>query len=162
MTTTVRERLPMANELGLAFRTTGLTSRYGHVTAVDGVDLRVPTRCTVRRGDHGSRAGCGDPSGGWDRQGEGAAWNNLGLALVSVRRFEEAITAYQRDIAICAELEDRYGQAQTLENLGRAHVRIDNPGQARRVWADAVELFTAVEALYDVARVQQRLADLDR
>ena len=43
-----------------------------------------------------------------------AAWNNLGLALRAVRRFEEAITACQRDIAICAQLGDRYGQAQTL------------------------------------------------
>jgi Flp pilus assembly protein TadD len=35
-----------------------------------------------------------------DRHGEGRALNNLGLALLEVRRFEEAISAHQDAAAI--------------------------------------------------------------
>ena len=49
---------------------------------------------------------------------DGCGRRGAGLALQEVRRFEEAIIAYERDIGICAELGNRYGQAQTLENLG--------------------------------------------
>ncbi|MFI6396239.1 hypothetical protein [Nonomuraea sp. NPDC050540] len=51
-----------------------------------------------------------------DRRGVGMAWNNLGLALQEVRRFEEAITAatifeafgddYSRDVALANLAED--------------------------------------------------------
>jgi hypothetical protein len=48
------------------------------------------------------------------------ALNNLGLALVELRRFEEAIARYEQDIAICRETEDRQGEGMTLNNLGTA------------------------------------------
>jgi len=38
-----------------------------------------------------------------------------------LRRFEEAITCYQQDIAICPETGDRIGGGQTLSNLGIAY-----------------------------------------
>ena len=55
-----------------------------------------------------------------DRHGEGAALNNLGLALQEVRRFDEAITAHQEDLAICRETGDRHGEGMALNNLGVA------------------------------------------
>ena len=45
------------------------------------------------------------------------ALNNLGLALVEVRRFEEAITAHQDAAAIYRETGDRYGEVIALDNL---------------------------------------------
>jgi tetratricopeptide (TPR) repeat protein len=91
---------------------------------------------------------------------EAMAENNLGLALREVRRFDEAITAYRH--AICAELDDRYGQAQTLANLGAVYAELDQAEQARRVWTDAVELFIAAGAEDNADRVRRRLAGLDR
>jgi tetratricopeptide (TPR) repeat protein len=55
-----------------------------------------------------------------DRHGEGTALNNLGLALVKVRRFEEAITACQDAAAIYRETGDRHGEGTALNNLGLA------------------------------------------
>jgi len=79
-----------------------------------------------------------------------------------VRRFDEAITAYEQGIAICAELGDHYGHAQTLANLGVVHAELDDPDRARRAWADAIGLYSAVGADDDAARVRQQIIDLDR
>jgi len=49
---------------------------------------------------------------------------------VEVRRFEEAIACYEQDIAICREAGDRYGEGQTLGNLGRAYQEMRQPGRA--------------------------------
>jgi len=87
---------------------------------------------------------------------------HLGLVLQEMRRFDEAITAYQHDIAICDELDDHYGQAQTLINLGEVHAELDDPHQARRAWTAAAQLFAAVGAEDDADRVRQQIADLDR
>lgn len=97
-----------------------------------------------------------------DRHGEGTAWGNLGIALQEVRRFDEAIIAYCQDITICAELDNQYEQAQTLANLGAVHVERDDPDQARQAWIDAVDLYTAVGADDDAARVQEWMGDLGR
>ena len=55
-----------------------------------------------------------------DRQGEGTALNNLGLALRKVRRFEEAIDAHQEAATIYRETADRHGEGIALNNLGNA------------------------------------------
>ena len=55
---------------------------------------------------------------------EGAALNNLGVALREVRRFEEAITAHQEDLAIFREAGDRYRESRALTNLGLALVGV--------------------------------------
>jgi tetratricopeptide (TPR) repeat protein len=48
------------------------------------------------------------------------AWNILGMALREVRRFEEAIAALQRSLAMFGEVGDRYNEAQAWGNLGNA------------------------------------------
>ena len=60
------------------------------------------------------------------------------------------------------KLDDRYGQAQTLINLGEVHAELDDPQQARRAWTAAAQLFAAVGAENDADRVRQQIADLDR
>ena len=75
-----------------------------------------------------------------DRDGEGKAWNNLGVALMDVGRFGEAIPASQHDIAICEELGDHYEQAHTLGNIGSVYTELDQREQARRAWIKAAEL----------------------
>ena len=51
---------------------------------------------------------------------ESMALDNLGAALVEMRRFDEAITAHQDAAAICQETGDRHGEGKALSNLGRA------------------------------------------
>ena len=58
-----------------------------------------------------------------DRRREGDALTILGLALVEVRRFEEAITAHQDAAAIDRETGDRHGEGLALEGLGLALIR---------------------------------------
>ena len=60
-----------------------------------------------------------------DRNGEGRALDDLGLALQEERRFEEAISAHQDAAAIYQETGDRNGEAAALGNLGNAlhHMR---------------------------------------
>ena len=124
---------------------------------------RAAARCggSTRRSPPTSRPGRSSGRSG-TATARGSAWNNLGIALGEVGRFDEAITAYERDMAICEEFGDRYGQAQTLANLGLVHAELDDPQRARRAWADAVELFAAVGAEDDADRVREWIADLDR
>ncbi|MFE5501318.1 tetratricopeptide repeat protein, partial [Amycolatopsis japonica] len=48
------------------------------------------------------------------------SWNNFGLALRSVRRFEEAISAHEKARDICHQVGDRYGEGRAWNNLGLA------------------------------------------
>ncbi|MER6274444.1 tetratricopeptide repeat protein [Streptomyces sp900105755] len=56
-----------------------------------------------------------------DRRGEGAALNNLGIALRDVRRFEEAIDAHFEGLAICRELGDRHSEGTVRTAWAVAH-----------------------------------------
>jgi hypothetical protein len=49
--------------------------------------------------------------------GEGDVLNNFGLALVGVRRFEEAIRAHRDAAGIFRETGDRHGEGVALRNL---------------------------------------------
>ncbi|OOC52495.1 MULTISPECIES: tetratricopeptide repeat protein [Nocardiopsis] len=53
-----------------------------------------------------------------DRLNEAAAWNNLGLALYEVRRFDEAIEAHTRARNISQQLGDAHREAGSWGNLG--------------------------------------------
>ena len=55
-----------------------------------------------------------------DQRSESIALNNLGRALVEVRRFEEAITTCRNAAAIAQELGYRHGEAMALMSLGIA------------------------------------------
>ena len=68
-----------------------------------------------------------------DRYGEGTALNNLGPALLEVRRFDEAITAYQQDLDIGRETGDRHGEGIALNKLGNAK-RQAQGSRRRRFW----------------------------
>jgi tetratricopeptide (TPR) repeat protein len=48
----------------------------------------------------------------------------LGLALVEVRRFEEAITAHEQAVTIFGETGDRHGEGMALNNLALALAQV--------------------------------------
>jgi tetratricopeptide (TPR) repeat protein len=56
-----------------------------------------------------------------NRQHEGAASGNLGLAYVSLGRYDEAITQFQQILPIFQEMGNRKGEAITLGSLGNAY-----------------------------------------
>ncbi|MER5916426.1 tetratricopeptide repeat protein [Streptomyces sp. NPDC001982] len=76
-----------------------------------------------------------------DRHGEGAALNNLGLALQEVRRFEEAIDTHTQAAAVYRELGDRHGEGQALGNLGLALRQVRRFEEAIDTHTQAVAVF---------------------
>ena len=72
---------------------------------------------------------------------EGAALNNLGVALREVRRFEEAVTACQDAAAIFREAGDRHGEGRALNNLGVALVEVRRFEEAVTACQDAAAIF---------------------
>jgi hypothetical protein len=62
---------------------------------------------------------------------------NLGMALVEVRRFEEAISAHRGAAAICRETGDRHREGVTLGNLGMALVEVRRFEEAVECWREA-------------------------
>jgi tetratricopeptide (TPR) repeat protein len=75
------------------------------------------------------------------RVNEGTALNNLGGALVQVRRFEEAIAACQDAAAIYRETCDRHGEGMALNNLGLALVEVRRFEEAIRAHQDAAVIY---------------------
>ncbi|MCO1575155.1 tetratricopeptide repeat protein [Crossiella sp. SN42] len=55
-----------------------------------------------------------------DRHSEGKTWNNLGLALQEVGRFDDAISAHQHARTTFQELGDRHSEGKAWNNLGLA------------------------------------------
>ena len=58
-----------------------------------------------------------------------------------MRRFDEAITADQRAVALFAELGDRHGEAMALDNLGLALREVRRFDEAITAHQQAVALF---------------------
>ncbi len=79
-----------------------------------------------------------------DRLDEAGAWNNLGLALMSADRVEEAIDAHTRARDLYETAGDDYGGASTWNNLGLALQEAD------RV-TDAIDAHTRARDLYEAA-----------
>ena len=61
--------------------------------------------------------------------------------LQEVRRFEEAITALQEDLAICRETGDRHGEAVALHNIGIALRKMRQFEEAITAHQDAAAIF---------------------
>ena len=72
---------------------------------------------------------------------EAAALTNLGNALHGVRRFEEAVSAYQDAAAIYREADDRRGEGKALNNLALSLVEVRRFEEAVSASQDAVAIF---------------------
>ncbi|HLK12354.1 MAG TPA: tetratricopeptide repeat protein [Candidatus Binatia bacterium] len=69
------------------------------------------------------------------------AWNGLGHALKMQRRFDDAVRAYQRALAL------RPGYAQAMEYLGETYVAMGKLGEARTLLARLEPLDASLAAL---------------
>ena len=76
-----------------------------------------------------------------DTDNEAAALNNLGLALVAMRRFEDAIASYQDAAAKFRQTGNRYGEGMALGNLGVALAEVGQFDEAISAQQDAVTIF---------------------
>ncbi|MBN6051065.1 tetratricopeptide repeat protein, partial [Nonomuraea sp. RK-328] len=76
-----------------------------------------------------------------DLRREGAALNNLGIALRHVRRFDEAITAHEDAAAIYRDLRDRHSEGAALTNLGLALHQVRRFDEAVTTLQDAAAIY---------------------
>ena len=70
------------------------------------------------------------------------ALDNFGSALRNVRRFDEAITAHQRALALFTELGDRHREGMALDNFGSALRNVRRFDEAITAHQRAAALFT--------------------
>jgi tetratricopeptide (TPR) repeat protein len=61
-----------------------------------------------------------------------------------VRQFEDALTSYQQTLAIKREARDRYGEGQTLNNLGNAYGELRRFEEASISYQQALAIFREV------------------
>ncbi len=76
-----------------------------------------------------------------DGHSEGDALTGLGNALSEVRRFGEAITAFQDAAAIYRQTRDRHGEAVALANLGSTLLEVRRFDQAIIMFQDAAAIY---------------------
>jgi len=67
---------------------------------------------------------------------KGSVWNTLGLTHRSLGRWDEAISCYQQDLAICRLLDDRFGMGLSYGNLAEIYQK-----RGRDSWPEALEAY---------------------
>ena len=65
-----------------------------------------------------------------NRQGEGMALGNLGVAHNSLGNYAKAIEYSQQSLAIAREIKNRQGEGMTLSNLGGTYFSLGNYAKA--------------------------------
>jgi len=63
-------------------------------------------------------------------------WNTLGLIYRNLGQWDQAISCYQQDLAICRTLDDRFGMGKSYGNLGEIYQK-----RGRDNWPDALEAY---------------------
>jgi tetratricopeptide (TPR) repeat protein len=96
------------------------------VSLADFLDLQLPPRRRVAILERAVQAAreIGD------RQGEGVALGNLGLAYVDLGEPRKGIDFHEQALEIDREIGDRRGQGQDLGNLGNAYARLGDTRKA--------------------------------
>lgn len=67
---------------------------------------------------------------------KGSVWNTLGLIHRSLGQWDEAISCYQQDLAICRSLGDRHGIGLSYLNLGEVYQK-----RGQDSWAEALQTY---------------------
>ena len=86
-----------------------------------------------------------------DRRWQAFALKNLGNALVSARRSDEAVTAYQEAIVMFREIGDQDGQGGALNTLSGALLEAGRLDEAITAARDAAEIFRSTGLRYGQA-----------
>ena len=65
-----------------------------------------------------------------NRQGEGMALNNIGLAYTSLFDYTKGIDFFEKSLAVAREIKDRQGEARALGNLGSTYIDLRDYAKA--------------------------------
>lgn len=93
---------------------------------------------------------------------EGSIWNTLGATYRYLEEWELAVDCYQRDLAICEQLDDQHGIGISYLNLGEVYhhrSQADWP-QALTYYNDALRLLRQYQDRYLEADALQNLGSL--
>jgi tetratricopeptide (TPR) repeat protein len=95
-----------------------------------------------------------------DRHSEGRVLHAFGNVHQKLGNIPDAIAYYERALLLRREIGDRFGEAETSHQLGRALREADQPAAARRAFAEALAIF---DNLADPAAdtVRQQLDELE-
>ena len=94
-----------------------------------------------------------------DRQREAGALGNLGITLLNLGRFDESIEVHEKALAVFQGIGDRHGEASSLTELGVTLCKARFPHEARRRWAQAIEVFEEMDASYEAEQVRRMAAE---
>ncbi|HZM79021.1 MAG TPA: tetratricopeptide repeat protein, partial [Candidatus Limnocylindrales bacterium] len=87
------------------------------------------------------------------------ALNNLGITWCLLEEPDEAIPLHHLALAQCRHTGNRYEQARAHDGLGVAHLALDDAGQAREHWLDALAIYDEL-GVPETAGVRTHLAAL--
>jgi tetratricopeptide (TPR) repeat protein len=88
-----------------------------------------------------------------------ASATNLGVVFERLGRHLEAIDHHYQALSLFRELGDRWGQAETLRDLGDALIGLGRHQQACEAWQETLELCKALQ-IPEPGDVRARLAEL--
>ncbi|MEU5858931.1 tetratricopeptide repeat protein [Nocardiopsis dassonvillei] len=88
---------------------------------------------------------------------EGLAWNNLGLALRAMRRFDDAIDAIKNAHVLFRKINNTLGEAQALNNLGLTLLDMRQIEDAIKFLREAELAFRQTNSIHERAQALNNL-----
>jgi tetratricopeptide (TPR) repeat protein len=82
---------------------------------------------------------------------------SLGAALRQMKKYQEAMTAYHRAIALFEEIQDLVYRAIAQMNLGNVHYYIDQPNEALKHHLQAERIFRRAQDRFYLAHVHHNI-----
>jgi tetratricopeptide (TPR) repeat protein len=96
----------------------------------------------------------------WPLTGEANTLVSLGYVAQHTDRLDDALGFYQDALALFRDLNSTYYQADTLDRIGQIHAAAGQPGRAREVWLQAVQIYREKYRPTDAERVERELDSL--
>ena len=95
---------------------------------------------------------------------ETAAENNYFIAEVlrGADRRPEAITRYERALALCIQNQSRYGEVEVQTGMGGCYAELGDHGRARAAWERAIELLDSQNRTAMADALREKLNNLAR
>jgi CHAT domain-containing protein/tetratricopeptide (TPR) repeat protein len=101
---------------------------------------------------------------------KGSVWNTLGAINMNLGAWDQAITSYQHDMAICQILDDRYGIGILYLNLGEIYHRLDPASwpeaytsyqQALSIFREFNDHYLEADTLANLAFLHQEMGEVE-
>ena len=91
---------------------------------------------------------------------KGSVWNTMGLIHRNLGQWDEAISCYQQDLAICSSLDERFGMGLSYGNLGEVYQKCGHLAEALRAYQQALSIIREFDDRYEEAEALANLAYL--